>query len=114
MICRAESATGAPSGRRSSERGAEQLVDLVASSGFVQAVVQLELDEPHQERIERATGRQELLGDLRERAPLRDHPSQGRYLSARALGVPDGRAAVIARPVYHGDTNAAPVMPAAA
>ncbi|MDO8484072.1 MAG: hypothetical protein Q7S35_03925 [Candidatus Limnocylindrales bacterium] len=80
-----------------------------------QAVAELEFDQTHEQRIERAPGGQELLRDLRERIAGGDHPGEGGDLAARALGVTDGGAAFAARvQCAHGRTKTAPVMPAAA
>lgn len=111
---RARLAPRGPSRRAAAERGSKQLVDLAARRGGGQAVVELDLDEPHEERVERPTGCQELLGDLGKGPAGRDHAAECGDLTAGALDVPDGGTATrIARPA-HGDTKAAPVIPDAA
>lgn len=82
--------------------------------GCREAVVELDLDETHEERIERATSGEELLGDLGERPSGRDHPRERGHLTAGTLTVSDGRIPVGSAHAAHGDTNAAPVIPAAA
>lgn len=81
------------SGCRPSERGPKQAVDLVPDLLAREAVAELELDQAHEQRIERAPGGQELLCDLREPIAGGDHPGESGDLAARALGVTDGGAA---------------------
>jgi hypothetical protein len=96
------------------ERGSKQLIDLAARLGGGHAVVELDLDQPHEERIERPAGCQELLGDLGKGPVGRDHAGECGDLAAGTLDVPDGGTpSRIARPA-HGDTKAAPVIPDAA
>jgi hypothetical protein len=76
--------------------------------------VELEFHESHQERVERASGRQQLLRNLRKRLARGDHRRERRELPARALSVSDGGAAIGRCTDSHEVTNAAPVMPAAA
>ncbi len=92
----------------------EQSIDLRPGLTARQAVVELELHESHQQRVERASGRQQLLRNLRKRLARGDHWGQRRELAARALSVSHGGAAIARCPDSHGVTNAAPVMPAAA
>ncbi len=74
------------SGCRPSERGPKQAVDLVPDLLAREAVAELELDQAHEQRIERAPGGQELLCDLREPIAGGDHPGESGDLAARALG----------------------------
>lgn len=108
------SAPHRPNGCVPAEGGAQQLVNLAARLGGGHAVVELDLDEPHEERIERSAGCQELLGDLGEWPSGRDHAGKRRHLTAGALDVSDGSRPVPDTHPAHGETNAAPVMPAAA
>lgn len=105
----------AATGCRPSEGRPKQAVDFVPHLLARQAVAELEFDQTHEQRIERAPGGQDLLCDLRERIAAGDHPGEGGDLAARALGVTDCGAAFSAgiRRV-HGRTKTAPVMPEAA
>ena len=104
-----------PSRGSPSECRAKQSVDLFANLASRQAVAQLELDETNQQRVERAPGGQELLGDIGKPVSGGDHPGERRDLAARALRVTDGRAAVAGQDrATHGRTKTAPVMPEAA
>jgi hypothetical protein len=60
-----------------------------------QAAAELEIDETNEERIERAPGGEELLGDLGEPVGARDHAGKGADLAAGALGVADGSGSLI-------------------
>ena len=82
--------------------------------GGRQAVFELNLDEPHEEGIERTASGQELLSDLPERPPGRDHAREGGHLTAGTLDVPHGGSSVRVTHDAHGDTYAAPVIPEAA
>ena len=108
------SAPGRTNGCAPAEGGSKQLVDLVSAIGCGEAVVELDLDETHEERIEGAACGQELLGDIGERPSGRDHARERADLTTGALDVSDGRSPVRGAHVVHGDTYAAPVMPAAA
>ena len=110
----APSSGGAAAGCRPSEGRAKQAVDLVPHRATRQAIAELEFDETHEQRIERAPGGQDLLGDLSERVTGGDHPGEGGDLAAGALGVTDGGPAVSATVLGHGRTKTAPVMPEAA
>lgn len=92
----------------------EQSVDLRPGLTARQAVVKLELHESHEERVERASGRQQLLCHLGKRLARGDHRRQRRELPARALGMSNGSRAICRCPSSHLVTYAAPVMPAAA
>lgn len=111
---RARSALSGADRRVAAEGGSKQLVDLAARLGDGHAVIELDLDEPHEERIQRSAGRQELLGDLGKRPAGGDHAGECGHLTGGALDVPDGGFPTrIARPA-HGVTKAAPVIPDAA
>jgi hypothetical protein len=98
-----------------SECCAKQAVDLVAHFARRQAVVQLELHEPDEQRIERTPSGQELLRDVRERVASRDHSGESGDLAASALGVTDGSGPLVdGVRRAHGRTKTAPVIPAAA
>ena len=101
-------------GRVPSECCPKQSVDLGPRLATRQAVAELELDESHQQRVERAPGRQQLLRNLRKRLAGGDHRRERRELAARSLSVSNGGAAIARCRDGHGVTNAAPVMPAAA
>ena len=103
-----------PNGRIPAEGGAQQPIDLIARIGGGHALGELDLDEPHEERIERSAGCEELLGDFGEGTAGRDHSGERGYLTAGALDVPHGGVAIRVVKPTHGETNAAPVMPAAA
>lgn len=108
------SAPGHANRRAPAERRSKQLVDFPSRNGGGQAVVELDLDESQEERIERATGGEELLGDLGKRAAGGDHASERRNLAAGTVDVSNGRIPVRCAKAAHGDTNAAPVIPDAA
>ena len=86
----------------------------MSALGYREAVVEFDFDEAHQERIEGAAGGQELLGDIGERPPGRDHARERAHLATGALDVSDGRSPVRGTHAVHGDTYAAPVIPEAA
>lgn len=100
--------------RTPAESGAQQLVDLSARIGGGHAVRELDLDEPHEERVKRSASCEELLGDLREGPAGCDHAGERGNLTASALDVPYGGVAIRVVERTHGETNAAPVIPAAA
>ena len=109
------SSGGAAVGCRPSEGRAKQAIDLVPDRATRQAIAELEFDETHEQRIERAPGGQDLLCGFRERVASRDHSGEGGDLAAGALGVTDGGPAFSTTVVLvHGRTKTAPVMPAAA
>jgi hypothetical protein len=97
MCCRRQLAARgsgcASTGCRPSEGRPKQAVDLLPHLLAREAFAELELDQTHEKRIERAPGGQELLRDLREWLVGGDHPCEGGDLAARALGVTDGGAA---------------------
>jgi hypothetical protein len=108
------SASRSTNGRSAAEGGPKQLVDHAPRVGSRQAVLELDLDESHQERVERPAGREQLLSDLGKWSAGRDHRRERCHQTAGALDVPDGGAAIRIPDRAHGDTNAAPVIPAAA
>ena len=93
-----------PKGRTPSKRGPQQSVNLRARFSARQAIVKLQLHESNEERIERASGRQQLLGDLRERPARLDHGGEGGDLAAGAVDMSNGGAAIAGRGVRHGVT----------
>lgn len=97
----------------STERRSKQIVDLVTSVGAGQALVELDLDEANEERIERAAGGKQLLGHLRKRPSGCDHAGQRRNLASSTLNVADGGLPLVDERA-HDDTKAAPVIPEAA
>ena len=80
-------------GCRSPERRSQQPVNLLPGPAGREAVAQFELDESNEQRVERATGGQELLRYLRERFAGPDHRRQRGDLAGRPLGMPGGRGA---------------------
>lgn len=78
-------------------------------------MAKLELDQADEQGVERASRRQELLGDNGKRLGRGDHPCKGRGLAARTLGMTERGGPLIDRIVRtHGWTKTAPVIPAAA
>ena len=114
MVWRVVSASRTTNGCSTAEGGAQQLVDLPARIRGGHAVLELDLYEPHKERVERPAGCEKLLSDVGKRPPGRDHSGECGHLTAGALYVPDGSRPVRRANVTHGFTNAAPVIPAAA
>ena len=88
------SASRSTNGSSAAEGGPKQLVDLTPSLGGGEAVLELDLDESHQERVERPAGCQQLLSDFGKRPMGRDHPRERGHLTAGALNVPDGGVAI--------------------
>ncbi len=111
---RARSAPRCAIGCRAPKGRSKQVVNFASGIDRREAVIELDVDEPHEERIERATRGQELLGDLGERPFGRHHPCQRGHLTAGTLGVSDGRSPIGGARAAHGDTYAAPVIPVAA
>ena len=72
------------------ERRSKQAIDLVPHLLAWQAVVELELDETDEQRIERAPDGQKLLRELGKRLGAGDHAGERANLAARALGVAGG------------------------
>ena len=110
----ATSSGASPSGGAPTECRSEQSVDLVPRLATWHAVAQLKLDEAHQQRIEGSPGGKELLRNLRERQVGGNQRGERGGLAARSLSVSNGGAAITRCREAHGDTKAAPVMPAAA
>jgi hypothetical protein len=86
------------------EGGPKQVVNLVSRIRCREAVVELDFDETHEERIEGAARGQELLGDLGERPSGRDHARKRTDLTTGPLDVSDGRSPVRGAHAAHGDT----------
>lgn len=77
--------------------------------------MQLEFDESNEQRVDGAAGSEQLLGHVGERFVGLDHPSEGRDLARRSLGMAGGRSAVTGHlGAVHGWTKTAPVIPEAA
>lgn len=77
-----------------SERGPEDDSDVVVEGATRQAVRELELDKPEQQRIERAADGEELLGNRGKRLLGGDHPREGPGLPAGPLRMRDERRAL--------------------
>jgi hypothetical protein len=73
------------------ERRSEESIDLLTGNRIRDAVIELQLDEPEEERVDRSPRCEELLGDGSEGLPGRDHRRQGRGLAGRTLSMPDRR-----------------------
>jgi hypothetical protein len=56
---------------------AHQAVDLAARRGIRHTLLQFQLNETDEQRIQRATGGENLLGNIGEWPPLRDHGCHG-------------------------------------
>lgn len=114
--CRAVALLGRPpKGCAPSKRRSKQVVNLLPGVAGGHAFPELDLDQPHEQRVQRSPGGKELLGDLGEGPPSGDHRGKCGNLAACSLGVSGGGGGVAAqdRPT-HGRTKTAPVMPAAA
>jgi len=98
--------TACPTGRRRTPEGRpKQAIDLLARALGREAVLQFELDESNEERVEGAAGGKQLLRDIGERLASLDHPSEGGDLARRPLRMAGGRGAVAAHPgTGHGWT----------
>ena len=98
------SARGRANGCATAKGCSKQVVDLVSRIRCWEAVVELDLDEPHEERIEGAACGQELLGDVGERPADGDHARERAHLTTGALDVSDRRGPVRGAHAAHGDT----------
>jgi hypothetical protein len=57
--------------------GVHQAVDLAACRGIWHPLLQFQLNETDEQRIQRATGGENLLGNIGEWPPIRDHGCHG-------------------------------------
>lgn len=105
-----------PTGRCHTPEGRpQQAIDLLPRAFGRKTVLQLQLDEPNQERVEGAAGSQQLLRHIGERLAGLDHAGEGCDLASRPLRMAASGGAVAGHPgTVHGRTKTAPVMPEAA